>query len=141
MTDDASAEKTPHQEIVELERLLAEKRQALEREGDTTPEREREAFREVFRESFGEHLNPQRTLQPLPATLAPGELAGHADALKEKAREEQIEHLVGIAFTKGVRAAADVARHATPWLMDELHDRLQDRYYEHLIQARQLKQL
>lgn len=49
--------------------------------------------------------------------------------------------LVEIAFTKGIRAAADVARHATPWLLDQLHDALQDHYYEKLVRAGKLKAL
>jgi len=130
-------ERSPHQEIAELERLLAEKKQALAAEGGATPERE--IFRETFRERYGEILAP-KTVSPLPPqTLPPDELAVHVRELHAKEREDQLEALVEIAFTKGVAAAAGVARHATPWLMDELHDRLQDRYYDRLIQLRQLK--
>ncbi len=140
-------EKTPHQEIAELERLLAEKKQALTAESAAKPERE--IFREAFRETYGESLSPKTTSPaPYPLTgsgqapsLPPDELAKHASALGAQAREEQMESLVAIALSKGVVAAADVARRATPWLMDELHDRLCDRYYQHLIASRQLKAL
>jgi len=134
------SEKSPHQEIAELERMLVEKKQALAQEGRVMEEKE--AFREVFRERHGKTLAPQTpvTVQPQPA-LKPDELAQQAEALKAKEREEQLEDLIALAFSKGVRAAADLARHATPWLMDELHDRLQDKYYEHLIQAKRLKAL
>ncbi|MDP3727757.1 MAG: hypothetical protein Q8R35_03940 [bacterium] len=144
-------EQTPHQEIAELERLLAEKKQALADESAARPERE--LFRETFRETYGEALSPQT---PPPSTdstsspqansgqtpsLPPDELAKHAAALAAQEREEQLESLIAIAISKGVTAAAGVARRATPWLMDELHDRLCDRYYQHLIASRQLKAL
>lgn len=136
-------ERTPHQEIAELERLLAEKKQALTAESAAKPEQE--LFREMFRETYGEALSPQT---PAPLTslgqapaLPPDEIAKHASALAAQEREEQLESLIAIAISKGVAAAAGVARRATPWLMDELHDRLCDRYYQHLIAARQLKAL
>ena len=138
-------ESTPHQEIAELERILREKRQALAVEGRTAPERE--TFREAFRETYGEALMPKAPAPSAssgpapPPALAPDETARHTDDLKSQEREEQLEALVAVAFSKGVAAAADLARRATPWFMDELHDRLCDRYYEHLLTARRLKAL
>ncbi len=135
------AEQTPHQEIAELERLLAEKKQALTAENAARPEQE--LFREAFRETYGESFSPKTS--PAPSASAPvlpaDELTKHASSLAAQEREEQIGSLIAIAISKGVVAAADVARRATPWLMDELHDRLCDRYYQHLIAARQLKAL
>ena len=138
----STPEQTPHQEIAELERLLEEKRQALAAEGKILEERE--AFGETFRERYGEALAPAPPLSPsaAPPPAPPAdELARHAEALGAKERQEQLEHLIALAFSKGIRAAADVARHATPWLMDELHDTLADRYYRQLIESRQLKAL
>lgn len=134
-------ERTPHQEIAELERLLAEKKQALAVEGKAPPERE--LFSETFRETYGESLSPKTSTLPSASapSLPPDELAKHASSLATQEREEQMESLIAIALSKGVAAAADVARRATPWLMDELHDRLCDRYYQHLIASRQLKAL
>lgn len=128
---------SPHQEIAELERLLNEKKQALEAEGKRVEETE--VFKETFREKYGEALRPSSQAFPPVPSLPPDEISKHASGLAAKEREEQLEALVALALTKGVRAAADVARHATPWLMDELHDRLQDRYYSYLIQAKKLK--
>lgn len=135
-------ERTPTEEIAELERLLAEKRQALAAEGKAIGERE--AFGETFRERYGEALAPapppSPSAAPPPAPLAE-EISRHAEALGAKGRQEQLEHLIALAFSKGVRYAADVARHAAPWLMDELHDTLADRYYRQLVESRQLKAL
>ena len=135
-----SQEKTPHQEIAELEKLLAEKKKALEFEGK--PAEEKEVFKEAFRETYGEVLAPKTPIAgQQSAALPPDELTRHAEELKTKEREEQLNQLITLAVTKSVAAAAQVARQATPWLMDELHDRLQDKYYEHLIAARKLKAL
>ena len=136
-----AGEKTPHQEIAELERLLAEKKQALGAESADKPERE--LFRETFREAHGESFSPQAFTPPSASapSLPPDDIAKHASALAVQEREEQIESLIAIALSKGIAAAAAVARKATPWLMDELHDRLSDRYYQHLIASRQLKAL
>lgn len=135
-----SQEQTPHQEIAELEKLLAEKKKALELEGQ--PAEEKEVFKEAFRETYGEVLAPKTPIVgQQPAALAPDELDKHVAELKAKEREEQLNQLIVLAVTKGVAAAAEVVRKAAPWLMDELHDCLQDKYYEHLIAARKLKAL
>lgn len=136
--------KAAEQEIAELEELLREKREAFRAEEKSVPERE--AFKETFRETYGEHFQP-KVIMPQPASgalphvppQAQDELNQQAQVLKAQEREGQLETLIALAFSKGIRAAADVARHATPWLMDELHDRLQDRYYDQLIQSRQLR--
>lgn len=129
------------EEIAALERLLAEKKQNLLTEGKIMPEKE--AFREAFRESLGEALSPQTTtVTPPPvSTLTPDEVTKHASDVAAKEREEQVAALVEIALTKGIPAAAEIARKATPWLMDALHDELQDHYYDKLLQARKLKAL
>ncbi|MEK7464973.1 MAG: hypothetical protein AAB591_00990 [Patescibacteria group bacterium] len=141
MVEPSTPEQSPQEEVAELERLLAEKKQALAVEGRAPDERE--AFGEVFRERHGEALLPPLgAAPPLPQkTLPPDELAQHSSVLKTQDRETQLETLVGIALTKGVIAAAEIARHATPWLLDELHDRLQDRYYDQLLRANKLKAL
>ncbi len=134
-------EKNPLQEIAELERLLEEKKKALEAEGKKVEEKE--AFKETFRETYGGALAPPAVTpaQPPPSAPLKSFAAKRADDLKSKERERQISDLVAMALTRGIGAAADAARQTTPWLMDELHDRLQDRYYEELIQRKKLKQL
>lgn len=143
-------EKTTAQEIAELERLLEEKKRVLAAAG--REREEKDVFKETFRETYGAAFSPpsaaKRALPPQPVsqstplpTLSADELDKHAEELKTKAREEQLNDMVTLALTRGVKAAAEVARHATPWLMDELHDRLQDKYYEQLIEFKKLKPL
>ena len=127
------------EEIAALERLLEDKKRALAAEGKPAPEHE--VFKEAFHEAYGEALAPKTSIVPTALPIASDELAKHVNDVKTKAREEQLESLIELALTKGVAAAAEVARNATPWLMDELHDRLQDTYYQQLIELRKLKAL
>ena len=140
----SNREKVSPQEIAALERLLEEKKKALAAEGKAVEEKE--AFKETFRDAYGEVLSPTATPAPavsLPSqvVLPPDELKRREEELKTKEREEQLEDLVTVAMTKGIPEAANLARRATPWLLDELHDRLQDRYYNHLVELRKLKAL
>lgn len=143
----SNQEKVTSQEIEALERLLEEKKKALAAEGRAVEEKE--AFKETFREAYGEVLSPTApTAAPAPtvnppsqATLPPDELKRREEELKTKEREEQLGDLVTVAMTKGIPEAAALARRTTPWLLDELHDRLQDRYYNHLVELRKLKAL
>ena len=127
-------------ELAEFERLVAVKREALTREGRPAPERE--VFREVFRERYGDVLSSEPAAAPSVAPQGPGRLAlPPADMPADTAREAELEEFVVLAFAKGVAAAAGAAKKSSPWLMDELHDRLVDRYYDRLLEARQLKPL
>ena len=128
-------------EIAELESLLREKRAAVGAEN--APENEREEFREAFHEKYGESFAPAPPSDtPTPPPPLPQDIAGHhAAVVAAPENKEKLEALIHIALTKGVRTAAEVARRASPWLMDELHDTLQDQYYDRLIQAKQLKAL
>ena len=126
-------------EIAELESLLREKPGAADR--DAAPEREE--FREAFHEKYGESFSPApASTTATPPPPLPQDIAGHhASVVAAPEDNKKLEALIGIALTKGVRVAAEVARRASPWLMDELHDALQDHYYDRLIQAKQLKAL
>ncbi|RJQ37190.1 hypothetical protein C4552_01685 [Candidatus Parcubacteria bacterium] len=125
-------------EIAELESLLAQKRASLERAGEAGEEKE--AFGETFRERYGEAFAPPPAASPGQTTPPPAPPHDQVAAVQTAPEDQQVAALVEIALTKGVRAAAEVARHATPWLLDELHDRLQDRYYDELVRARKLNE-
>ncbi|KKS38097.1 MAG: hypothetical protein A3G49_00065 [Candidatus Sungbacteria bacterium RIFCSPLOWO2_12_FULL_41_11] len=131
-------EKTPEEEIRELEWLLAEKRKTMEEKGI-----EKEP-KEVFREVFKEYVGAKKPLLPPPAVQLPAAVSDEqkrqADELKQKERHEQLEHLIGISFEKGLLDAVTLAENMTPWLLDELHDRLVDEYYQKLVQSQKLKE-
>lgn len=132
-------EKTQEEEIRELEKLLAEKRKELSEKGlENDP-------KEIFKEVFKEYVQVKKPLL-LPAV---GQLSPvvsdaqklQADEFKRKERKEQLEHLIGVSFEKGVLDAVTLAETMTPWLLDELHDRLADEYYDKLLQSDKLKEL
>ncbi|MBI2637302.1 MAG: hypothetical protein HYW88_00240 [Candidatus Sungbacteria bacterium] len=134
-------EKSAEEEIKELERLLAEKKQAFEiapqeKEGKVL-------FREVMKEYVpasepaGESA-PSAQFQP-PVVSPP--LPPADDEFKKKQREGQLQVLIDLSFEKGIIEAVRLAEVMTPWLLDELHDRLVDEYYEKLVQSERLKDL
>lgn len=132
-------EKTTEEEIRELEKLLLEKKRALEEKGI-----EKEP-KEVFREIFKEYIQAKKALPPAPVPPALPAVSDaqkrQADELKQKQRQEQLEHLIGVSFEKGLLDAVTMAETMTPWLLDELHDRLVDEYYDKLLQSDRLKEL
>ena len=139
MPQDAKPQgETLPEEIRELERLLEEKKRFLAEKGE---EREpREVFREVFREKYP--LPPAEKIPPPPVGALPKPPSGltpkRDDDARKKEREEEIAALIEVSFEKGVRSAVDIAKRVSPWLLDELHDRLIDEYYQKLEQTKQI---
>lgn len=141
MPQEQKIELSPEQEIKELERRLEEKKRAYEGKEGGAEERE------VFREVVGEHIealrqSPQGLSSSSPAVthwLTDDEKKKAEEIHKEKEREEQIRTLIEIALTKNIRNAIKIAESTTPYLLDELHDRLADEYYDKLVQLRKLK--
>ena len=138
---------TPEEEIRALEAKLAEKKREHEAAGVAAPAEEKKIFREVM----GEHIAQSRSTAaatpagdtfvasaPLAGGAAP---SGAADPAAVAAREQKLATLVEYALTHTIEAAVSRAEKETPYLIDELHDRLTDKYYEKLIQLRKLEAL
>ncbi len=133
---------SPEAEIKELERKLEQKKRELA-EKETVLPTEKEVFREVLREHIAEnksapqgepHFNPQ------PQTQTAVDLKKRPDGdLKKEEREEQIKSLIEVALTKTITEAVKMAEASSPYLLDELHDRLVDDYYDKLLALRKLK--
>lgn len=133
--DKSTPEKALPEEIKELELMLEEKKRALAERGE---EREhKEVFREAFKEKYAEEFKVAPA-PPLPPPYQPPVKA--KDSAARIAREEELQTLIQLSFEKGVRQAIALAKRENPWLLDELHDRLIDEYYQKLIQARQIKE-
>jgi len=138
-----SAKSSPEAEIRELERKLEEKKREFAAQPEQQPE-EKEIFREVLRG----HIEEARQSLGV-STNAPSVTHRLSDDLKKKAdevkkeevREEQVRQLIEIALTKSIQDAVKVAKNATPYLLDELHDHLVDDYYDKLVQLRKIKAL
>ena len=118
-------------EIRELEAKLEAKKREL---AGVNPERlpERDVFRQVVREHAG---SPTEITTAPTATPAPGTTS---QPLKPE-DERKLEHLIQIAFSKGIVAAVSEARKTdSPYFIDLLHDYLADQYYQKLLSARRL---
>lgn len=127
------------EEIRALEAKLAEKKRALAEAGEPMRE-EKEIFREVVREHIAEVQPP--IVAPAPASPSPGTAKPITqDPQAVAAREQKINALIERAMTSSIEAAVRAAETESPYLVDELHDRLADHYYEKLVQLRKLEQL
>lgn len=135
---------SPEAEIKELERRLEQKKRELA-EKEIAPPAEKEIFREVLRE----HIEEKKSAPPGQPVFSPLKKSQTAadfkkkqeDDLKKEEREEQIKSLIEVALTKTIAEAVKVAESAGPYLLDELHDRLVDDYYDKLLALRKLKPL
>jgi hypothetical protein len=146
MAQEVTYGSSPEEEVRELERKLEEKKRELAKKPAEQPE-EKEVFRDVLRG----HIEEVRKMPvegqggggaPPVAHRLTDDLKKKADELKkEEEREAQVQRLVDIALTKSLQEAVNVARAATPYLLDELHDHLVDDYYDKLVTLRKVKEL
>ncbi len=133
-------------EIARLERQLEEKKRALAEQGKETPQ-EKEMLREVLREQAeAVKSSPAPSAgEPLISALKPASGAvpppNAQDDKKNQAREEQLKALVEFALSHTIERAVEKAQAESPYLLDALHDRLVDEYYEKMVALRKLKQL
>jgi len=125
------------QEIVELERKLAEKKQELEEKKEV--KQEKEIIKEIIKE---------KTEKPAPlkaTTVAPSVqkvIVKKVKELKGQEKERQIQLLTDLAFEKGVAHATEVAKKLEdPYILDEFHDTLVDELYSYLAEQGKLKRI
>ena len=126
---------TPEEEIRELERKLADKKRALAGEGAPAAS-EKEVFREVMREHIQAAQPPLAVAPPVshvPSIPSASPLGGAQDA----DRDEELRMLVERALTRNIADAVSAAAES-PYLLDALHDRLVDEYYDKLIALRKI---
>ncbi len=120
-------------EIKELEAKLEAKKKEMAASGSEAPEKH--IFKTVVREHTGHEATPAKPGSP---SSSAGAQAAGAPILSPT-DEQKIDELVTHAFTKGIPAAVDEARKMNiPFLVDMLHDRLADEYYQKLLEARKL---
>lgn len=132
-------EQNPEAEIAELSRLLEEKKKAFEAQGEQ--KEHKEIFQEVFSEKYKEALPPPSG-GGLGGSVTSAPRAMASDDPQHKVlHEQQLQALVDFALTHGLMNAVARANRETPWLLDALHDRLADEYYQKLVQAKEIKAL
>lgn len=137
MPEDQKQERisTLEEEIQEFEQKLEEKKKELAEKGETGKE-EKEVFREVLKEHIRAAQQPTQSVTP-PSKPA---VSIDDDIKKREEREAEVRELIEIAMTKTIQEAVRIAERTTPYLLDELHDRLADDYYEKLVALRKVKQ-
>lgn len=119
-------------EIKELEAKLEAKKREMAASGTETPEKH--VFKTVVREHTGHETAPSNM-----NTAAASNSPAAGSAKLSPADEQKVDELVTHAFTKGIQAAVNEARKMNiPFLVDMLHDRLADEYYQKLLEARKL---
>jgi hypothetical protein len=130
-------------EIEELERKLAEKRAAVEKEMPAIETKEAGITVENIKEA---------ELQPVPIVQAPAttgdkhsrdeEIAKDAKDIKNLDTARQAKVLVALAFEKGITYSIKVARSLNDaYLLDELHDKLVGELHEELVKKGKLKDI
>lgn len=132
------------QEILELEKRLAEKRAALGKglSAEALAKTEKPLEQIIGQEKPAGSSAVLPPSMPVPtATLAP-QVKEKAGELKRYEKTQQLKGLIDIAFQKGISYAVDVAREMdNPFLMDELHDVLVDELRKELIDRGKLEEI
>jgi hypothetical protein len=122
-----------NKEILELEaRLQAKKQQLVESGIPAMPEKE------VFKDVFSEHaqITPTTQAQSAPVSAKP-QATSTQGTLLTPIQEQAIATLIQTAFDQGIATAIKQAKN-DPFLIDALHDRLIDEYYQKLLDARKI---
>ena len=144
MAQEEKGTPSAEEEIRALEQKLEEKKRALAEAG-ASPQEEKEIFREVVREHVAESVAEQGAPAATASILSAPSMSAAQKPAYDKAtidaREKKIVALVEYAMTHTIEAAVRAAEAESPYLVDELHDRLADHYYEKLVQLRKLEQL
>lgn len=124
-----------HEEILELEKRLAEKKRELEERKEVR--HEKEIIKEVIKERVEVPTAPK--VKPI---APPPQVVKKAKELKAEPKERQIKLLTDLAFEKGIIHATEVARNLdNPYILDEFHDTLVDELYKYLVEKGKLKQI
>jgi hypothetical protein len=122
------------EEIKALEAKLEAKKREMAASGTETPEKH--LFKEVVREHSGRETPKVDITAAAQAAAKTGTIGASTTS---PADEQKLDELVMHAFTKGIASAVNEARKMNiPFLVDMLHDRLVDEYYEKLLEARKV---
>jgi hypothetical protein len=128
------AEEKPNskeQDILELERQLAQKKSELvqEKKFETEPAKETETETETEN-------------QPLPSSPPSTQSPQPVQPIKDLDKESQIKVLCDLAFEKGLDEAIEAAKQLNnPYILDEFHDTLVDELYKRLVEKGKLEQM
>lgn len=125
------------QEILELERKLAEKKQELSQE--VIPEKIKKQEAEIIKEKkvIKEEITPTASKSKLSSKIK-----DQINKLKELDRENQIKELCKLSFSEDLDFAVNVAKGLdSAYVLDEFHDALVDELYDKLVEKGELKKI
>jgi hypothetical protein len=135
------------QEIAQIERDLASKREVLEKQkrAGAIPEvlHEKETLREVVGEKLGRAPAPQPApaQPPAPQPAVPPPAVEPPSYLSEELKVK-VQELVNTAFSKTISDAVKQARATNnAALLDAFHDALVDELYNYLVERGKLKKM
>ena len=135
------------QEIAQIERDLASKREVLEKQkrAGAIPEvlHEKETLREVVGEKLGRAPAPQPApaQPPAPQPAVPPTAVEPPSYLSEELKVK-VQELVNTAFSKTISDAVKQARATNnAALLDAFHDALVDELYNYLVERGKLKKM
>lgn len=146
MDGQTAEQPTIQNEIAELERQLAQKKEELTQEKESGEIQELPHDKAALHEIVGEQINnaaPQAQppvstdnlppkAAPLPATNAPSYMSGELKA--------KVQELVNIAFAKSINEAISQAKATNnAALIDAFHDALVDELFDYLVERGKLR--
>lgn len=128
-------------EIQALQQKLEEKKRVLQKESENVGN-EKDIFREVLKDHVKQApedidiQNKPGIKMPVPAPAS----SGQANKKDVSEHADVVDALVRIAFRDGILKAVQAARETqSPHVVDALHDKLVDEYYDKLLAARQIE--
>ena len=140
------------QEILELEKKLAEKKQELNKEPEPKvekiekPKEEKVPMAEPSRildpEDIGKKPVEQEVVPSAPASKLSSKVSTQIKKLKELDKKNQVKELCKLSFSEDLDFAVNVAEGLNnAYILDEFHDALVDELYDKLIEKGTLKKM
>ena len=126
-----------HKEIVELGEKVEEKRKEL------LEKKEAEIHdKELIRQVLEENIRKTKPVKSGLVMVPKSQRINTIKKIKTKPRAKQVQLLIDLAFEKGVIHATDVAKKLDdPYILDEFHDALVDKFYDYLVKQGKLEKI
>lgn len=137
-----SSEEILEKEIETLSQKLEEKKSLLAKEQKFLPQEKKEIVtKEVIREHLEKTpiipISSRKKISITPQILPSGKIS--LKDLKKFPKEKQLEILISLALFHSLSQAVSLAKQlADPFLLDEFHDLLVDRFYQELVKRNKI---
>jgi len=130
---------TPEEEIAELEKKIIEKKKAIvEKDVPKEVKEKLEEIRQIELEKIKGLKKEEQPRGKVPPVSPP--ISDDFKKIKRLDKENQVKTLIKLTFEKNLAYAVKVAKNLdNPYVLDEFHDTLIDKYYKELIEKKKLK--